>query len=177
MVFSLHRAGSSIEELRIDLKEANVRAVADREMERILKEEFLPFLTERIENEHDLVGEGPDRGPGPRLSDTDAWTVNRRGNMDYKVKTIPVVSERAYYLEFGTAAPITPGEDSETMRFRSTEGPTAGDIIYPTEVDGVKAYRFASSAATHFDALRILDDNVSDEVSQHLRKILSIPGR
>lgn len=172
MVFEVDIDNSDFEELQGQLKAMNIRATADEAMEDVLKNEFIPFLVKKIEAKG-LVGTGPDKGPGPHLASREAWEVIREGNMDYRIRTIPSVSERAFYLEFGTTGPITPN-DSETLRFVSTEGSTAGEVIYPVAVEGVREYAFFRQAIQEFQAKDRLVDKVGDDIVDHIENNLRI---
>jgi len=166
MVFDID-IDSDLDELALELRTIKVKDALDDSMEDVMENEFVPYLTNKIKSEG-LVGEGPDKGPGPHLSSEDAWEVERVANMDYRVKTIPVVSERAFYLEFGTSAQITP-TNSETLKFESTQGSTAGDMIYPVSVDGVKEYSFFRDAISDFDAKDRFINAIGDDVTDHIR--------
>lgn len=157
-----------------EIQFANMRAAVHDEMHDVLENEFVPFLIREIEA-NGLIGTGPDRGEGPPLSSRRAWQVESRGNMNFIVKTHPLVSERAFYLEYGTAATIhiddTEGT-SETFKFESTVGPTAGQIIYPRVIRGVQEYSFFRDAANKFDASGRLSDRAADEIMDWVERMI-----
>jgi len=173
MTFDVNIDASDIEQLQADLSTINIRDTADDAMQNVLEDEFVPFLVDKIKAKG-LIGEGPDKGPGPPLASEEAWVVERNGNMDYTVKTIPVVSERAFYLEFGTANLIYAEDVTESgvFRFESTEGPTSGEIIYPQVIQGVDEYSFFREAVQEFQAKDRLLDQVADELVDHIQNNL-----
>ncbi|AGM11345.1 hypothetical protein M199_gp015 [Halogranum tailed virus 1] len=170
MPFEVDIDNSDMEALEANLKTLNIRSEADAAMEEVLEDEFIPFLVRKIESKG-LVGLGPDKGRGPHLASEAAWAIDRQGNMDYRIYTIPSVSERAFYLEFGTTGPITP-TDSDRLKFVSTEGPSAGEVIYPQAVSGVREYAFFREAIQEFDASGRLADKVGEDIADHIRNNL-----
>jgi len=154
------------------MKGINIRATADESMQDILENEFVPYLISTIKSKG-LIGEGPDKGEGPHLGSEAAWVVQRRGNMDYRIYPDPSVQERAFYLEYGTTGPITPN-NSETLAFESTEGSTAGDMIYPVAVSGVKDYAYFRESIQKFGLKRRLINRVEEDLKDHIRDNLHI---
>lgn len=174
MGFEVNVDDSDIESLQAELKALNIRSTADESMQEVLEDEFVPFLVNKIRAKG-LVGEGPDKGDGPPLASEEAWEVIRHGNMDYTVRTTPLVSERAFYLEFGTANLIFAEDvtESGSFRFESTEGPTAGQIIYPKVIRGVEEYAFFREAVQEFNASDRLVNKVGDDLVDHIQNNLN----
>lgn len=157
-----------LDEFGSNLEFINVRATIDEAMEDLLREEFIPFLTNKIKQKG-LVSTGLNESEGPHLSSPRAWEIVRERNMGYKVRTIPQVSERAIHLEFGTADLIFAEDvtDSGVFRFRSNR---SGNIIYPKVIRGVEEYAFFREATREFGGTQRILQQVPEELREHIER-------
>jgi hypothetical protein len=166
-----------MENFSFEVKGFNVKSEVSDALFETLKEEFIPLICDNVKAAG-LVGGPIDRGPGPRLSDEDAWGVREITNMHFVIFVESPVGERAFYLEYGTG-PVITADGDYPMRFVTnvpvpSEGKSPGDIIYRMSVEGVNAYGFFRKSIMDFDTVPRVERRLGREVTERVKTALRI---
>jgi len=165
-----------VQDFFANVQNFNVKSEISDAMFTVIKKEFIPRLTDKIESKG-LIGKGVDRGDGPRLIDKkDAWHVDRAGNMNFLIRTDESVAERAFFLEYGTDT-VTP-TTADALKFKpkiSYTGRTDEDgYIYRQEVDGVRAYGYFREAVREFNTSQRVKEEFEGEITDRVENALRL---
>lgn len=165
MTMQFHFDYSDIEEFGVDVQRVDVDGAIDEGMRESM-ETLRDYILEEI-RARGLTGftTNDNRGPGPALATEAAWEIVRAEDGTWTLRTDPRVSERAFYLEFGTSSPITPNS-ADRLKFENQDGKT----IYPKSVEGVEEYRFWRTAIDRFETENVLVETIQDNIEEELRQ-------
>lgn len=163
-----------VQDFFANVQNFNVKSEISDAMFTVIKNEFIPRLTDKIK-EKGLEGRGVDQGDGPPLSSPKSWFVRELGNMNFLIRTKPQVADRAFFLEYGTDTVTPTKADALKFKPKSIRVPTDGDgYIYRQEVDGVREYAYFRETVREFDTSKKVKEEFEGEITDRVENALRL---
>lgn len=163
-----------VQDFFTNVQNFNVKSEISDAMKTVIEEEFIPRLTDKIE-EKGLDGRGVDQGNGPPLKSPKSWMVRELGNMNFLIKTKRQVADRAFFLEYGTDTVTPTTADALKFEPKSIRVPTDEDgYIYRQEVDGVREYGYFRETVREFDTSQRVKEEFEGEITDRVENALRL---